>query len=511
MVPNGKYYWFISSCKMSMQSQECLILQWVSVSTHYASTLAHGWKGLATFVQGQPDKPVVKTEVPGPRSLQLKSNLQSLQSAGSVSLFANYEKSIGNYLVDADGNILLDLLTQIASVAIGYNHPRIIEAMKDPKNMTRLVNRPALGLVPPADWMEQLNEGLLSVAPSGLTGLQTMMCGACANEHAYKAAFIHYQAKRRGGAPSAEELESALWNKEPGCPDLAIMSFVNGFHGRTTAALTCTHAKPIHKLDLPMLKWPHAPFPQLKYPLEENIVENEAEEMRCLDEVERLIEEREDAGQLVAGINVEPIQGEGGDNYASANFFRQLQYICDKRGIAFIVDEVQTGCGVTGKMWAHEHWNLDEPPDIVIFAKKMAAAGFYYKHTLIPNQGYRIFNTWMGDPHKMVVLEAVLDVYKRDNLVDNMAAQGEHILGGIKKLQAKYSGQIENARGQGIMVAFDCADPAARDDMISRLANKGIVTAGCGTRSLRLRPAAILEKCHVDIFLDALEQVLRET
>lgn len=260
-----------------------------------------------------------------------------------------------------------------------------------------------------------------------------------------------------------------------------------------------------------MLKWPHAPFPQLKYPLEENIVENEAEEMRCLDEVERLIEEREDAGQLVAGINVEPIQGEGGDNYASANFFRQLQYICDKRGIAFIVDEVQTGCGVTGKMWAHEHWNLDEPPDIVIFAKKMAAAGFYYKHTLIPNQGYRIFNTWMGDPHKMVVLEAVLDVYKRDNLVDNMAAQGEHILGGLKKLQAKYSGQIENARGQGIMVAFDCADPAARDDMISRLANKGIVTAGCGTRSLRLRPAAILEKCHVDIFLDALEQVLRET
>nr|MBE5725130.1 putative4-aminobutyrate aminotransferase, mitochondrial-like [Cucujiformia] len=203
---------------------------------------------------------------------------------------------------------------------------------------------------------------------------------ACSNENAYKNLFISYQKRARGGdiTFTEEEERSCMVNMPPGSPKLSLMSFHGAFHGRTFGALTTTHSKAIHKLDIPAFEWPIAHFPKYKYPLEENARENKAEDEKCLTEVEELFEQYKKKGIPVAGIVVEPIQSEGGDNEASSEFFQGLQNIAKKNGAGLLLDEVQTGCGATGKMWCHEHFNLSSPPDIMTFSKKMQIGGYFH-------------------------------------------------------------------------------------------------------------------------------------
>ncbi|XP_076447734.1 4-aminobutyrate aminotransferase, mitochondrial-like isoform X2 [Babylonia areolata] len=335
----------------------------------------------------EPSAPQMITEVPGPRSVQLTKELNTVQESGAVQFFVDYDRSQGNYIVDADGNTMLDLYTQIASIPLGYNHPRIIEAFKDPKNQATFINRPAMGVYPGADHVDRLRNTLLSVAPPGLRNVQTMACGACSVEHGLKAMFMTYQRRKRGGAaPKEEELTSCLKNQPPGCPHLSVLSFNNAFHGRTMGALSLTHTKWAHKLDFPQPDWPVADFPRLQYPLDQFTAENRREEQRCLDMVRDLMAQWEKKQSPVAAIVSEPVQCEGGDNYASPAFFQGLQDIAREHGASLMLDEVQTGCGITGKFWAHEHFDLREPPDVVPFAKKMLTGGFYHKDEQRPTE-----------------------------------------------------------------------------------------------------------------------------
>nr|NVI72106.1 putative 4-aminobutyrate aminotransferase, mitochondrial-like protein [Cucujiformia] len=223
---------------------------------------------------------------------------------------------------------------------------------------------------------------------------------SCSNENAYKALFISYRRKQRGENVDFSELEndSCMVNKPPGAPNLTLLSFHRAFHGRTFGALATTHSKAIHKIDIPSLDWPIADFPDYKYPLEENVRENKEMDDKCLACVEEQIEKYNKQGKNVAGIVIEPIQAEGGDNEASPEFFQKLQQVAKKHGAGLLIDEVQTGAGPTGKMWCYEHFNLPEKPDIVTFSKKMLTGGFYHNDDMVPRQAYRIFNTWMGDP-----------------------------------------------------------------------------------------------------------------
>jgi len=127
----------------------------------------------------------------------------------------------------------------------------------------------------------------LQVAPKGMNSLTTMMCGSCSNENAYKNMFMKYQRDKRGGTSNFTDLEkeSCMINMPPGSPNLSILSFSGSFHGRTLGVLSTTHSKYVHKLDVPAFDWPMARFPVYKYPLHENLRENEQEDDRCLAEV----------------------------------------------------------------------------------------------------------------------------------------------------------------------------------------------------------------------------------
>ncbi|CAO2641881.1 4-aminobutyrate aminotransferase, mitochondrial [Lemmus lemmus] len=443
------------------------------------------------------DGPLMKTEVPGPRSQELMKQLNTIQNAEAVHFFCNYEESRGNYLVDVDGNRMLDLYSQISSVPIGYNHPALAKLIQQPQNTSTFINRPALGILPPENFVDKLRESLMSVAPKGMSQLITMACGSCSNENAFKAIFMWYRSKERGQRGfSKEELETCMVNQVGADPG--------------SGCLATTHSKAIHKIDIPSFDWPIAPFPRLKYPLEEYVKDNQQEEARCLEEVEDLIVKYRKKKRTVAGIIVEPIQSEGGDNHASDDFFRKLRDIARKHGCAFLVDEVQTGGGCTGKFWAHEHWGLDDPADVMSFSKKMMTGGFFHKEEFRPSAPYRIFNTWLGDPSKNLLLAEVINIIKREDLLNNVAHAGKTLLTGLLDLQARYPQLISRVRGRGTFCSFDTPDESIRNKLILTARNKGVVLGGCGDKSIRFRPTLVFRDHHAHLFLNIFSDILAD-
>lgn len=454
------------------------------------------------------DKPMVRTPIPGPRSKALLNEMSQIQLTKGLSYFVDFDKSKGNYIVDADGNILLDVFQQIASIPLGYNHPALRRVVQDPKNVSSFINRAALGLFPPVSFLQDIKDALLSVAPPGLSEVTTMACGACSVENAFKLCFMHYKSKHRGDPePSMEDLNSCMLNQSPGTPPLSILAFEKGFHGRTLGALSTTRSKAILRVDIPVFDWPKAPFPYLKYPLDKNERANKAEEERCLELTRQAIIDSNNAGKPVAGIIVEPVQSEGGDNHASAEFFKSLQTIAKELDSLLILDEVQTGCGSTGKFWAHEHWGLDEPPDIVTFSKKMLIGGFYHRPEVRVQQPMRIFNTWMGDQSKLILLKEVVKVIQEEGLLQRVQESGRILLSGLENIQEKYFGLFSRARGVGTFCAIDCTDADTRAEFISRMKENGVELGGCGAASIRFRPTLTFSPYHVSILLGVMDKV----
>ncbi|KAJ0324225.1 hypothetical protein COL5a_007892 [Colletotrichum fioriniae] len=458
---------------------------------------------------GEPSGPALKTDIPGPASKKATEDLHKVFDTRSLNMLTDYKKSLGNYIADADGNVLLDVYAQIASIPLGYNNPALAKVAQTPEMVNAIINRPALGNFPPEDWAEVLRTGILKVAPKGLDQVFTAMAGSDANETAYKAAFMWRRQQERGGPDvefTAEETSSAMNNQSPGASDLSILSFKTGFHGRLFGSLSTTRSKPIHKLDIPAFDWPQATFPLLKYPLEEHVEENAAAEKAALDEVEHLIKNYHIPP---AAVIVEPIQSEGGDNHASPAFFRGLREVTKKHNVLLIVDEVQTGVGATGKFWAHDHWDLPTPPDMVTFSKKAQTAGYYFGNPeLRPNKPYRQFNTWMGDPARAILFRAIVDEIERLDLVNNTARVGDYLFGKLEGLASKYPGQFANLRGkgQGTFIAFD--NPR-RDEFLKKAKGLGINIGGSGESAVRLRPMLIFQEHHADILIEALEKIVK--
>jgi 4-aminobutyrate aminotransferase/(S)-3-amino-2-methylpropionate transaminase len=403
----------------------------------------------------------------------------------------------------------MDSYAQIASIPVGYNNPALIEAASSPQMISAIINRPALGNFPQQDWASLLKTGILKVAPKGLNQVFTAMTGSDANETAYKAAFMWKRQQQRGGPDvefSQEDITSSMNNQAPGAPQMSILSFKYGFHGRLFGSLSTTRSKPIHKIDIPAFDWPQATFPLLKYPLHEHEAENAKAEADALAEVEHIITTYH---LPPCAVVIEPIQSEGGDNHASPAFFRGLREITKKHDILLIVDEVQTGVGATGKFWAHDHWDLPTPPDIVTFSKKAQAAGYYFGNpALRPNKPFRQFNTWMGDPARAILFRAIIQEIERYNLVENTRVVGDYLFEGLERLSAQYPDQIQNLRGkgQGTFIAFDSPQ---RDAFLKKAKTVGVNIGGSGESAVRLRPMLIFQTKHADILLEAVEKIIK--
>ncbi|GKT88132.1 4-aminobutyrate aminotransferase [Colletotrichum tofieldiae] len=403
----------------------------------------------ASLFPGEPSGPALKTEIPGPASKKHTEDLHKVFDTRSLNMLTDYKKSKGNYIVDADGNVLLDVrktnardldsYAQIASIPLGYNNPALAKVAQTPE----------------MDWAEVLRSGILKVAPKGLDQVFTAMAGSDANETAYKAAFMWRRQQERGG-------------------------YDVDFTPEETS--------------------------RRGLPLEEHAEENAAAEQAALDEVEHLIKNYH---VPPAAVIVEPIQSEGGDNHASPAFFRGLREVTKKHNVLLIVDEVQTGVGATGKFWAHEHWDLPTPPDMVTFSKKAQTAGYYFGNPeLRPNKPYRQFNTWMGDPARAILFRAIVDEVERLGLVENTARVGDYLFGKLEGLAAQYPGQFANLRGkgQGTFIAFD--NPR-RDEFLKKAKGLGINIGGSGESAVRLRPMLIFQEHHADILIEALEKIVK--
>ncbi|EDP55325.1 4-aminobutyrate transaminase [Aspergillus fumigatus] len=455
----------------------------------------------------EPPAPSIQTAIPGASTNAIKRELDVVFDARTTQMVIDYDKSYGNYLVDIDGNRFLDVYAQIASIPVGYNNATLIEAAQSPDMVSALVNRPAIGNFPSRRWLNLLRDGLMRVAPRGCTQVFTAQSGSEANELAFKAAFMAYRRKQRGPdnqSWSTRELETAMKNQAPGSPDLAILSFKDSFHGRGFGSLSATRSKPVHKMDIPSFKWPQATFPRLRYPLEEHEDDNHAEEQRCLQEVEHILASWQCP---VAGVIVEPIQSEGGDNHASPAFFQALQALTQKHGIYLIIDEVQTGFGATGRFWAHEHWGLPAAPDIVTFSKKAQTAGYFFSDAMLrPDKAYRQFNTWMGDTARVIISNAVIDEILSKNLVEHTARVGDILYEGLAALSTKFPQLVFNLRGKGkgTYIAFDTPDASS---LLKEMRNVGINIGSCGVSTIRLRPMLVFGEEHIPILLDAFEKV----
>ena len=401
--------------------------------------------------------------------------------------YMNYSKSKGNFIFDMDGKSYLDLFCQVASMPLGYNHPALTHWANNfvKEYLDHLINRPALGFFPSEKFVEMAHRTLLPIAPSGLSKVVlTTGGGSDAVEAAIKTV-LYWEYKNNRNT-----------NINP-----KILSFKNSYHGRYLSSLSVTGTNENQKKGIPLFPWPSTTFPIRLYPnVSINLSHNKHLEEFCLDKVECLCRKNSETLTPIRGIIVEPIQSEGGDMYASPEFFRELRTICTDWNALFLVDEVQTGMS-TGKQWAHESWELDDPADIVIFAKKMQISGIYIKPELEPLYERSLGTTWQGDVIRLSMLETILKVIKDEKLFKNSIKTGNYLLQEAGKIK-----QIQNLRGEGSMIAFsiqNMENTKARE----LLSDRGIIVGICGQNTIRLRPSLVLKKKECDEFLKILKEI----
>ncbi|RMF06309.1 MAG: L-lysine 6-transaminase [Candidatus Neomarinimicrobiota bacterium] len=401
------------------------------------------------------------------------------------------EKSHGSWLVDAaTGREYLDLFSMFASLSIGYNHPRMVEQKE---RLTRAaINKPTnsdIYSVPMAEFVETL----ATVAqPDYLPYTFFVEGGALAVENALKAAFDWKVRK------NLQQGKPAKGSK--------VIHFRECFHGRTGYTLSLTDSPdPRKTLYFPKFDWPRITNPKLTFPLtESNLAEVQRLEEQALAEIRQVLEADRDE---IAALIIEPIQGEGGDNHFRPEFFRALRSLADEYEFLLIYDEVQSGVGLTGKMWAHEHFGPDARPDIISFGKKTQVCGIFASRRLDEVKGHvfqessRINSTWGGNLTDMVRFTMYLEIIRDENLVQAAEQQGAYLLRQLEELQSAYPKLISNVRGKGLMCAFDLPSGEQRDQAVEKILEAGAIILGCGRQSIRFRP-------HLNITRDEIDQAM---
>ena len=370
------------------------------------------------------------------------------------------ERSHGSWVVDAEtGKEFLDCYSQFASQPLGWNHPSLLEAQDH-------LGRAALHKLANSDMYSKdyadFVDRFAELTPD-FSHYFFIDGGALAVENALKAAF-DWKAQKSGirSLSTVNELD--------------VVHFYKAFHGRTGYTLSLTNTE-LNKTKL---------FPQFNWST-----------IYDIDKLDKYMHSE------VAAIIVDPIQGEGGDKHFEAQIFHELRALADTYSSMLIFDEVQTGLGATGKMWAYEHFGV--VPDMMCFGKKTQVCGFCatdrideVKENVFSTSG-RINSTWGGNIVDMVRFQYIADAIQKYDLVSNAAQVGGHFMNALSRIDG-----LHNIRGRGLMIAFDLETTAERDQLKSLLQERMIVLT-CGTRSIRLRPTLSFSKADADTACNIIE------
>jgi L-lysine 6-transaminase len=407
------------------------------------------------------------------------------------------KKSHGSWLVDArNGREYLDLFSMFASMPIGYNHPYMME------NKDRLTHA-ALNKVTNSDvYSTEMAEFVETVAriaqPDYLPYAFYVEGGTLAVENALKVSFDWKVRKNLAAGKGAKGGK--------------VLHFKDCFHGRSGYTMSLTDSPdPRKTLYFPKFDWPRVLNPKITFPLDEAAVAEA--EIQSIAEIKAAIHANPDD---ISALIIEPIQGEGGDNHFREEFFRALRTICDENEILFIYDEVQTGIGLTGKMWAHQHYGEDCRPDIISFGKKTQICGIFVSDRVddvennVFHESSRLNSTFGGNIADMVRFTLYLEVIEKEGLVQTAAENGEYVLDKLQALQNKYGDVVSNSRGKGLFCAFDLPNGDMQDNLLSLIADEGALMLGCGTHSIRFRPHLNISQDEIDTGFEMIERAIQK-
>lgn len=405
--------------------------------------------------------------------------------ADGLPVVIDLEKSHGSYIVDVDGNEYLDMFSMFASSPVGYNHPHILKNAEALKNVA--INKLALSDVYPREYADFLDTFERVGIPKELSYCFFIDGGALAVENALKAAFDW---KTRLNISQGVNHEASQ-----------VIHFKQAFHGRSGYTLSLTNTKDPRKyMYFPKFNWPRISNPKLNYPLtEESINETIKSEQVAINEIEAAIAKNP---RDIASLIIEPIQAEGGDNHFRKEFFQKLRELCDQYDILLILDEVQTGIAMTGKMWCYEHLGI--LPDIISFGKKTQVCGILANREKFDRVEHHVFkessrinSTFGGNLVDMVRFRLILEIIEQEDLVAKAAVLGDYLIEQLQLLSNKHA-HITAVRGKGLLCAFDLPTDKDRDALVAKAMEEKMLILGCGERSIRFRPHLTASKAEID-------------
>ena len=407
---------------------------------------------------------------------------------GYSDMIVDLKKSHGCMMHDSlQDRDFLDLFGFFATVPIGHNHP----GMHDDDFKEQLLNaalmKPSNSDFYTLEMGEFVEVFSKHAVPRNLPHLFFVSGGALAVENALKAAFDWKVRKNFEKGVTAE------------C-GTQVIHFRGAFHGRSGYTLSLTNTDPAKTKYFPKFSWPRIINPKLSFPLnDERVAETVELEKQAVQEIKSALQQE---GDDIAALIIEPIQGEGGDNHFRKEFFQQLRTLANENDVMLIFDEIQTGVGLTGKMWCFEHFGVE--PDMICFGKKTQVCGFLCSDRIkevennVFEESSRINSTWGGNLVDMVRCKRYLEIIAEENMIENAGVVGDYLKHKLIELGEEFPEQISNVRGRGLMIAFDLPDPPTRARCLDAFYKEGLIALSSGERAIRFRPALNLSQEYAD-------------
>lgn len=424
--------------------------------------------------------------------------LRKVMLVDGFELVLDLQKSKGLRLIDAKTGIeYFDFFSFFASSPVGMNHPKLCTPEFKEKLAYAAINKPSNSDIYTSEMAGFVDIFSRTAMPDYFKYLFFIDGGALAVENGLKVAFDWKVRKNFAKGYKEEKGHQVIHFKE-------------AFHGRTGYTMSLTNTDPAKILYYPKFNWPRISNPKIIFPLEQNLDAVIKAEEQAVNEIYTAIKNNKDD---IAVIILEPVQGEGGDNFFRKEFFQKLRDIADENEILLMFDEVQSGIGLTGKMWAHQYY---VKPDIMSFGKKVQTCGIMVNDRIDDVEEHcfrkssRINSTWGGNLTDMVRAAKYFEIIAEEKLVENSYNLGKYLLKNLEQLQSEYPGLISQARGLGLMCSFNMPDTEKRNKFLKDLLNNHLIMLGNGSRSVRFRPPLTVTIAEIDECLTIIRDVLKK-